>query len=139
MQVNKQMLQQSATSFRMQQRAWLYVKNVQWEKYFFRVRLINRGKTPTNLVVPKCSITEDIPNTPKKVMDSGPIRQGPIPAEDTSDILLGLPPDPKNNPLLLTTVNCRVEYIDIFNGTHVLNYCYVLMRRHKDRNVSGWQ
>lgn len=127
MQVNKQMLQQSVTGFRMQQRAWLYVKNVQWEKYFFRVTLFNRGKTPTNHVVPKCLITEDIPNTPKKVMDSGPMRQGPIAAEDTGDILLGLPPEPRDNPFHLTTVRCRVVYSDIFNADHVLNYCYVLI------------
>jgi len=118
----------SIENFHLQNRAWLYVKEVTWESYWFRATLINRGKTPTNDVEPTCAETDvdDLSGKKPGVIGPTPLRFGPVPPDQTEDLTLGIPHD-TNNPARRTTVRCRVVYSDVFKQKHQLNLCYVLM------------
>jgi hypothetical protein len=115
-------------NYRLQNRAWLYVKEVTWESYWFRATLINRGKTPTNNVEPTCTELDvhDRSGNKPTVIGPVPLRFGPIPPDQTEDLTLGIPHD-NNNPPHRTTVSCRIDYLDVFRQRHQLNLCYVLM------------
>jgi hypothetical protein len=115
-------------NYHLQNRAWLYAKDVKWESYWFRATLTNRGKTPANDVEPTCTEFDvhDRPAGKPVVMGPFPLRFGPVPPDQTEDLSLGIPRD-NSDPPHRTTVNCSIDYSDVFRKKHRLNLCYVLM------------
>ena len=114
----------------LQNRAWLYVKEAKWEPYWFRVTLINQGKTPANFVEPSCTeVDEYNPASGKTPTTMGPVplRFGPVSPDQTKDLTLGIPHDTNIAAGRRTTVRCGVHYRDVFGDKHTLNLCYVLM------------
>ena len=117
-------------NYHLQNRAWLYVQDVKWESYWLRATLINRGKTPANLVEPVCrELDEYGSGGGKSPTTIGPVslRFGPVPPEQSKDLTLGIPHDTGNSPGRRTTVRCGVNYQDVFAEKHTLALCYVLM------------
>jgi len=117
-------------NYHLQNRAWLYVKEAKWEPYWFRVSLINQGKTPANFVEPVCTEVDEynpiLGRTPTTI-GPVPLRFGPVPPDQTKDLTLGIPHDASNTSGRRTTVRCGVHYQDVFGEKHTLNLCYVLM------------
>jgi hypothetical protein len=117
-------------NYHMQNRAWVFVKDANWEPYWFRITLVNRGKTPANKVQPTCTeLDEYNPVSGKTSHQMGPfpLRFGPIPPDQAKDLTVGIPHEADKTWGRRTTVRCHVEYVDVFREQHSVDFCYVLM------------